>query len=300
MFRQLRLILEMIRFSHTLFALPFAMMSALLAWQIKGTFQWLELAGILVCMATARSAAMAFNRLADRKIDADNPRTAVRHLPKGLLSVTGVWVFTVVCSLLFVAATGLFLLCQPSNPWPIVLAVPVLLFICAYSYTKRFTSLAHFWLGASLLMAPMSAWIAVLQFQDWLIPLLLGLSVMFWVAGFDIIYACQDADFDKKAKLSSVPATFGVANALLMALVCHILMICLLLLFTWLAWSQLGWVFLVGVLLVAVLLVYEHSLVSADDLSRVNRAFFNVNIIVSLGLFVMVAVQLALKSQLGW
>src|ERR1022692_4647154 len=197
-----RRFLEMIRFSHTLFALPFALFSAILAWYSKCAFSWIELVGILFCMVFARSAAMAFNRLADRDIDALNPRTAVRHLPSGQLSVVSVWLFTLACCAGFVAAAALFLL--EDNPWPIYLAIPVLLFLLAYSYTKRFTALAHFWLGASLLMAPVAAWIAIRQFEQFAIPLVIGLAVLFWVAGFDIIYACQDADFDRQAKLHSI------------------------------------------------------------------------------------------------
>jgi 4-hydroxybenzoate polyprenyltransferase len=296
MFRQLRLFLEMIRFSHTLFALPFALVSALLAWRSKGQFQWLELLGILLCMAFARSAAMAFNRLADRNIDADNPRTASRHLPRGLLSVGGVWAFTLGSAACFVASTVLFLFCEPVNPWPLLLSAPVLLFLCAYSYTKRFTALAHFWLGASLLLAPLAAWIAIRGLEDLLIPLVLGLAVLFWVAGFDIIYACQDVDFDRKARLNSIPAAFGVPGALRIALVCHVLMVILLVLFALVATPHLGLIYLFGVTAVAILLVYEHSLVSPDDLTRVNQAFFQVNIIVSLGLLMVVVLQIAL----GW
>src|SRR5207247_3727826 len=168
-----RRFLEMIRFSHTLFALPFALFSAILAWYGKSSFAWtafwIELLGILLCMVFARSAAMAFNRLADRDIDAQNPRTAVRHIPSGQLSVPAVWLFTLACCAGFIASTALFLL--EDNPWPIRLAVPVLLFVLAYSYTKRFTALAHFWLGAALLLAPVAAWIAIRQFDDWPIPL---------------------------------------------------------------------------------------------------------------------------------
>ncbi|MBI1832419.1 MAG: UbiA family prenyltransferase, partial [Planctomycetes bacterium] len=168
----------MIRFSHTLFALPFAFFSAILAWHVKRDFSWIELAGIILCMVFARSAAMAFNRLADRDIDAQNPRTATRHLPSGQLSVGSVWFFTIACSIAFVASSALFLL--EGNDWPIVLAGPVLLFVLAYSYTKRFTALAHFWLGASLLLAPAAAWIAILGFAHWPIPLVIGLAVLFW------------------------------------------------------------------------------------------------------------------------
>jgi 4-hydroxybenzoate polyprenyltransferase len=297
MLRHVRLLLEMIRFSHTVFALPFALSSAALAWKSKESFRWhsfaLELLGILLCMVFARSAAMAFNRLADHRLDADNPRTARRHLPTGQLSRPAVWTFLAVCVAGFLGSAALFLLDDPPNPWPIIGAVPVLLFVCAYSYTKRFTFLSHFWLGASLLLAPLAAWAAIRGAQDLAIPLVLGLAVLFWVAGFDILYACQDVDFDRKARLSSIPARLGVAASLRLAMICHALMIALLLGLAWVAWPLLGVVYLVGVGLVAVLLVYEHWLVRPDDLSRVNRAFFQVNAVVSIGLFVVVLVQIA-------
>ena len=283
----------MIRFSHTLFALPFAFFSAILAWYTKRAFSWIEPLGILLCMVFARSAAMAFNRLADRDIDAQNPRTAVRHIPSGQLSVQSVWLFTLVCCAGFIASAALFLL--EDNPWPIYLAVPVLLFLLAYSYTKRFTALAHFWLGASLLMAPVAAWIAIRQFDHWPIPLCIGLAVLFWVAGFDIIYACQDADFDRKAKLHSIPAWLGVPGALRLALWSHILMVAMLVALYVLASPPLGNVYLVGLGSVTLLLVYEHSLVQPNDLTRVNQAFFSVNIIISVGLLVVLLVEIALE-----
>jgi 4-hydroxybenzoate polyprenyltransferase len=294
MLNELRKLLEMTRFSHTLFALPFALLSATLAWHSKAEgFQWLELLGIVLCMVFARSAAMAFNRLADRRIDAANPRTANRHLPTGKLSVGIVAAFTLICSVGFVASTLVFLAAEPSNPWPLWLAVPVLLFVCAYSLTKRFTALSHFWLGASLLLAPLAAWIAVRGMSDLGTPVLLGLAVLFWVAGFDIIYACQDVDFDRQHGLSSVPARLGVSYSLRLAAACHFLMVGLLVALFWVARPSLGIVYLVGIALVAGLLVYEHRLVRPDDLTRVNRAFFQVNAVISVGLFVLVLVQLA-------
>jgi 4-hydroxybenzoate polyprenyltransferase len=298
MLRSIHGFLGLIRFSHTLFALPFALTSAALAWNLAWddltplTFT-AQLAGILLCMVFARSAAMAFNRLADRKLDADNPRTAGRHLPSGQLSEASVWTFLVVSAAGFVASTLLFV--ALANPWPFYLAAPVLVFICAYSFTKRFTALCHFWLGASLLLAPVAAWIAVRGMPDWpevLIPLLLGGGVMFWVAGFDVLYACQDVDFDRKARLHSVPAAIGVAASLRVALMCHAVMLGLLLTL-YAVTPQLGWVFLVGLILVAVLLGYEHWLVRPDDLTRVNQAFFQVNAVISVGLFLLVLVQLA-------
>jgi 4-hydroxybenzoate polyprenyltransferase len=284
----------MIRFSHTLFALPFALFAALLAWHGKGSFHWLELAGILLCMVFARSAAMAFNRIVDRDVDAANPRTAMRHLPAGSLRLAAVWLFTLLCVAGFVASTLIFLLVEPPNPWPAYLALPCLAFVLLYSYTKRFTALAHFWLGASLLLAPLAAWIAIRGPEDLHVPGVLGLAVLFWVSGFDIIYACQDVDFDRKAKLHSVPAWLGVGPALKVALVCHVIMLGLLVALYFVAGPPLGWVYLSGVAGVALLLTYEHALVSGADLTRVNQAFFNVNIVISLGLLGVLVVELVL------
>jgi 4-hydroxybenzoate polyprenyltransferase len=290
----MRTILEMISFSHTLFALPFALLSAVLAWRTKQQFSWIDLVGILLCMVFARSAAMAFNRLADRHLDAANPRTAGRHLPTGQLTAAAGWLFTAVCAGGFVASASIFLLSNPPNPWPLILSVPVLLFLGGYSYSKRFTSLAHFWLGAALMLAPLAAWIAIRGLQELAVPLVLGLAVLFWVAGFDVIYACQDVDFDRSWGLNSLPARLGVPRALRLAMVCHAIMVLLLVALYVLMQPILGWLYLAGVLAVAVLLVYEHWLVRPDDLVRVNQAFFQVNVVISLGLLLVVVVQLAL------
>jgi 4-hydroxybenzoate polyprenyltransferase len=298
MFSSLRSFLELIRFSHTVFALPFALTSAALAWKKPPGFRWLQLVGILLCMVLARGTAMAFNRLADRDIDARNPRTAGRHLPAGKLSAGAVWLFTLACAAGFMASTLLFLY-GFGNPWPLYLSGPVLAFVCAYSYTKRFTALAHFWLGASLLLAPVAAWIAVRGLEGWAdlaAPGVQGGAVLFWVAGFDILYACQDADFDRRARLHSVPAALGVPASLRVAAGCHFVMLALLFALYWAAAPDLGAVYLAGVAGVAVLLVYEHWLVRPDDLSRVNRAFFQVNGVISVGLFVVVLLQLAVGA----
>jgi 4-hydroxybenzoate polyprenyltransferase len=269
--------LQLIRFSHTIFALPFALLGAVLAWAQPDTvFRWRDLLGILICMATARSAAMAFNRLVDRRIDGLNPRTAGRHLPAGLLSVRGVTLFTVASSVLFVAATVIFL----PKTLPLMLSVPVLLFLLGYSLAKRFTSLCHYWLSAALMLSPIAAWIAVRDELS-LIPASLGAVIFFWVGGFDILYACQDADFDRSARLHSIPARFGVGRALRIALASHVITIAMLL-GVWQI-AGLGWIFLAGVVVIAMLLLYEHSLVSASDLTRVNVAFFQVNAVVSFG-----------------
>jgi 4-hydroxybenzoate polyprenyltransferase len=295
MLRRVRLYLELVRFSHTVFALPFALISAVLAWNSPGgEFRWPDLAGILLCMVFARSAAMAFNRLADRRLDAANPRTSGRHLPAGLLSVPAVVSFLAICVAGFFASTLLFLVREPPNWWPLILAGPVLAFVGAYSLTKRFTPLAHFWLGASLMLAPVAAWIAVRGMSDLQPPVVLGLAVLFWVAGFDILYACQDVDVDRRLGLFSVPARLGVPGALRVALVCHALTAGLLVALYFVASPPLGFVYLAGVAAVVALLAYEHSLVRPDDLSRVNRAFFHVNGVISIGLFLLVLLQLAI------
>ena len=284
---RIRQYLDLIRFSHTLFALPFALLGAALA--AHGRNGWhgrvQDWVGILLCMATARSAAMAFNRLVDRRFDALNPRTAGRHLPAGLMSVRSVAVFTLVCSLAFVASTLLFL----PNRWPLYLSVPVLLWLLGYSYSKRFTTLAHFWLGVSLSLAPIAAWIALRGNLDWP-PVLLALAVLFWVSGFDIIYACQDVDFDRTVGLQSVPKTFGVRRALWIAAACHAFMIVPLVGLGLV--YPLGPIYFVGVAAVAALLIYEHALVRPDNLTRVNLAFFQVNVVISIGLLVVAVVDM--------
>jgi 4-hydroxybenzoate polyprenyltransferase len=294
MFASVRYLLEMIRFSHTLFALPFALLAAAMAWGTplksgeKITFQPLQLLGILICMVGARSAAMAFNRLVDHRFDAANPRTATRHIPAGTLSTAQVAWFTLISSLLFIGGTLCFL---PQNPLPIILSLPVLLFLLGYSYTKRFTSLAHYWLGFALALAPISVWIALRGEALWQHPadampaFILGAAVWTWVAGFDMIYACQDAEFDAQAGLQSIPARWGISGALRWAAVNHGATICCLVLLP-LVCPQvpLGWCYKIAVLLVAGLLAYEHTLVKPNDLTRVNAAFFHVNVVISMGL----------------
>jgi 4-hydroxybenzoate polyprenyltransferase len=287
-----RHLLELIRFSHTLFALPFALLAAVMAWRIT-EFRWRHLLGILLCMVTARSFAMAVNRLADRRLDAFNPRTAGRHLPAGILSAGQVTAFAAASAIGFISSTFLFL----PNRLPVFLAAPVLLFLAGYSYTKRFTSLAHFWLGTALALSPVAAWMAirggavVANPADLLPALVLAGAVLTWVAGFDIIYACQDYDADRASGLHSVPAAIGIPLALRIAAACHLLTVVLLGCLP-LAYPLLGWLYWLGLAAVAALLVYEHALVRPDDLSRVNAAFFNVNAVVSLGLFVVGSLDL--------
>jgi 4-hydroxybenzoate polyprenyltransferase len=283
---------ELVKFSHTLFALPFALLGAALAAYAPDSRparlqDWL---GILLCMATARSAAMAFNRLADRSYDARNPRTAGRHLPSGRLSVPAVATFTAVSSAAFIASTLLFL----PNRWPIALSFPVLLWLLSYSYAKRFTSLAHFWLGLSLSLAPIAAWIALRGDLKWP-PVLLAMAVLLWVAGFDIIYACQDVEFDRRTGLRSIPEALGIPGALRIAAACHALMIVPLAVLGIV--YPLGLIYFIGLAAVAALLVYEHALVRPDDLTRVNIAFFQVNIVISLGLLAVAVLDLLIRAR---
>ncbi|TWT43372.1 4-hydroxybenzoate octaprenyltransferase [Botrimarina hoheduenensis] len=305
MFQTLRHLLSLIRFSHTLFALPFALLAALMAWHeqafstawtdyapfssttgFKGFgVRWKELFGILLCMVFARSAAMAFNRLVDRKLDAANPRTMGRHLPAGILSVTQVTTFTLLSATGFIASTLLFL----PNWLPFALSFPVLLWLCGYSYAKRFTSLAHYWLGVALGLSPVAAWIAIRGEQvlaspaDLLPATVLGAAVLAWVAGFDILYACQDYEYDKSVGLHSLPAKLGLRGALRLAAASHAVAAVLLALLPT-VYPPLGTLWWCGIAAVAALLIYEHRLVRPDDLDRVNLAFFHVNAVISLGL----------------
>ena len=271
LWKRLRLTLDMIKFEHSVFALPFALTGALLAFR-EGGFVAAEIGGklawIIVAMVGARSAAMAFNRLVDAAIDGRNPRTKMRHLPAGMLSRGFSWGFVAASAILFfVAAAAL-------NPLCLMLAPLALGIVFFYSFTKRFTSFSHLVLGVSLGIAPAAAWIAVRGSLD---PRILWLTaaVTFWTAGFDVIYSCQDFDFDRSEGLFSVPRVLGIAGALRVAQMLHVLMvICLLALVRSL---HLGALALAGVAAIVTLLIYEHSLVKADDLSRVNAAFFTMN-----------------------
>ena len=275
---------RMIRFSHSVFALPFALVSAALA--AGGRVPWRELPWIVVAMVGARSAAMGFNRLADQAIDARNPRTSGRELPRGLVSRREVWLFVAASALALVGAAAML------NPLCLALSPVALLVVLGYSYTKRFTSLSHLALGLALAIAPVGAWLAV-RGRFGLPPLVLALGVLFWVAGFDTIYACQDVEFDRREALFSLPARLGAGPALAVARGLHVASVVLLA--TLYVLVPLHPVYLVGVAAVAALLVYEHSLVSADDLSRVDAAFFAVNGWISIGYlaFTLLALRLA-------
>ncbi|MBS1797506.1 MAG: UbiA family prenyltransferase [Acidobacteria bacterium] len=268
--------LRMIKFEHTLFALPFAFLGAVLA--ADGLPAWRQIVWITVAMFGARSAAMTFNRIIDRKYDAENPRTAGRELPSGKLSVGFAWAF-------FGAAVALFELAAYSLNWLTFALSPVaLLSVLGYSYAKRFTSLAHLILGWSLAISPTAAWIAVRGEFDSEVPILLSVLVMMWTAGFDVLYACQDYEFDKKAGLRSIPARFGIRNSLWIARIFHFQAFVVLVLLY--AITGLGWLALAGVVAVGALMIYQHTLVKANDLSRMNAAFFTTNAFVSVILFV--------------
>jgi 4-hydroxybenzoate polyprenyltransferase len=274
--RDLGATLEMIQFQHTIFALPFALMGAILA--AGGLPGGRTLLWILGAMIGARSAAMTFNRLVDRRFDARNPRTANRHLVTGKLSLRFATVFLAASIVLFLLSA------YRLNRLAFLLAFPVLALILGYSYGKRFTAAAHFLLGAALGCAPLGAWIAV-RGSIAAAPLVLGLAVVLWTAGFDLIYACQDAEFDRREGLRSIPARWGVARALLLARWLHAGMIGALVFMGWM--MDLGGLYFSGVAATAGMLVYEHSLVGPRDLTRVNRAFFTVNGCISIFLFAM-------------
>ena len=291
MWKRLLLTLDMIKFEHSVFALPFALTGALLAFRDGGYDTagiWLKLLWIVVAMVGARSAAMAFNRIVDADIDARNPRTRMRHLPAGLLSRGFAWGFVFASSAIFLfAASRLNRLCLLLAP----LALAIVFF---YSFTKRFTALSHLVLGFSLGIAPAAAWIAVRGSLDLRI-LWLTAAVTFWTGGFDIIYACQDYEFDGAEALRSVPRRFGIARALMAARLLHFLMVLCLLALVWSL--SLGPLALIGVAAVAALLVYEHRLVKAHDLSRVNAAFFTMNGYVSVLFFVFWAADILLRRS---
>jgi 4-hydroxybenzoate polyprenyltransferase len=281
----LRLTLEMIKWEHSIFALPFALCGAMLA---AGGFPTMhQLLWIIVAMVAARSAAMAFNRLADAAIDAANPRTRTRALPAGHLSSAFVASFVVVASAVFVLAASQL---NRLTFWLSPFALAILLL---YSYTKRFTRWSHLVLGLALGIAPAAAWIAVRGSLDWRILLLTG-AVMFWVGGFDVLYACQDYEFDRQAGLHSVPRFLGITRALWVSRGFHMIMLVLLCALLWT--FGLGKIAIAGVIVVAALLGYEHSLVSSEDLSKLNAAFFTMNGVISVLFFVFVAGDLLLHK----
>ena len=281
----LRVTLEMIKWEHSIFALPFALCGAMLA--AGGLPTAHQLVWIVVAMVAARSAAMAFNRLADASIDAANPRTSTRALPAGHLSPVFVATFIVISSAIFVVAAAQL------NRLALWLSPVALAILLLYSYTKRFTRWSHLVLGFALGIAPSAAWIAVRGSLDPRI-LLLTAAVTFWVGGFDVLYACQDFDFDRQTGLHSIPRHLGILRALWVARAFHAIMLSLLIALLWC--FGLGKLAIVGVAVVAALLAYEHSLVSPDDLSKLNAAFFTMNGVISVLFFVFVAGDLLLRK----
>ncbi|MCK4908549.1 MAG: putative 4-hydroxybenzoate polyprenyltransferase [Planctomycetes bacterium] len=286
MLKKLYFILKAIKFEHTVFALPFAVISVFFAARSlpePGLPAWSTLGWILLAMVSARSAAMGFNRIIDLPYDQANPRTQDRPVPRGQLSINAMRLFVICMSLIFIFATAQL------NLLTLALSPVALLIILSYSYSKRFTVLTHLWLGLCLAMAPVGAWLAVTDRFD-TFPLMLGAAVACWTAGFDIIYATQDVKFDRTQKLYSIPKSFGVPAALKISAALHLLtlliLICLIPLF------NLGLFYLLGCLLISALLIYEHAIIKPDDLKKVNRAFFNVNAVVSLVLMTACLIDL--------
>lgn len=286
-FKKISLVLEMIKFEHSIFALPFAYLGAILgSLEITGRMpSWAQIGWITLAMVGARSAAMALNRVIDRHIDAKNPRTATRHIPAGLLSVTFAWSFVVVSFLvLFIAAYQLNMLAVKLLP----IAVFFLVF---YSYTKRFTWLCHFFLGIATALGALGGWVATTGSING-VSLILFVTVALWIGGFDVIYACQDVDFDQKEGLHSIPVRFGKKIALVISSWMHVGTAIGLIVLLYL--TQLSWLYGIGVIIALVILIYEHSIVSADDLSRLNTAFFTMNGVLSVIIFVFSLVDVLL------
>ncbi|MHB8846157.1 MAG: UbiA-like polyprenyltransferase [Nitrospirota bacterium] len=283
MLDRIKIILEMIKFEHTIFALPFAFTGALLALGDLPTLR--QAFWIVVAMVGARSAAMGFNRWADRNIDAENPRTKTRALPLGLVTPAQVIIFIIVSSAVLVLAAYML------NPLSFYLSPLALAIVFFYSYTKRFTFLAHAFLGLAISGAPMGAWIAVTgRFE--LPALILGIAVLFWLLGFDILYALQDMEFDRTKGLHSIPQRFGVRKSLWISRAAHaVTMFCLFTLFQIL---PVGMIYLLGIFIALGLIVYEHSLVREDDLSKLNIAFFNMNGYISVTIFIFTLLDVLL------
>jgi len=273
--KNIRTTLEMIKIEHTLFALPFAFLGAVLA--ARGIPTMSQIVWITVAMVGARSTAMAFNRIADRHYDARNPRTKMRAIPAGSLSVAFVWGFAILSSAIFFLAAAML------NRLTLFLSPVALLSVLLYSYTKRWTALSHLVLGWCLGIAPTGAWIAVRGAIDSPIPLLISAVVMFWTAGFDVLYACQDFEFDRREGLYSIPARFGIPQSLWISRGLHAGAFAALVALYFL--TNLGVLAMIGVIVTGALLIYQHTLVRANDLSRLNAAFFTTNAFVSVILF---------------
>lgn len=274
---KIRSLLEMIKFSHTVFAFPFALMGATLASMTSGSVPtMMQIVWICLAMVGARSSAMGLNRIIDAGIDSENPRTASRHIPAGIVTHFEAWLFVALSVALLLFSAWML------NPLCLKLSPIALLFLVFYSFCKRFTFLAHLVLGLCLAAAPVGAWIALRGDVGWP-AIVVGFAVLFWVAGFDIFYALQDMEFDRTKGLYSIPSRFGAKRALQIARIFHIVMVLLLL--SLLQLSGLGGIYLLGVVVVAGLLVYEHRLVKPNDLSRLDAAFFNMNGYISVLIF---------------
>jgi 4-hydroxybenzoate polyprenyltransferase len=291
---RLRAWAEMVKFEHSVFALPFALLATFLAgrgrpagWPALG-----QVLLIILCMVAARSFAMTFNRIADRRIDADNPRTAARHLITGRISLPAAWTMLLLAAAAFIGGCAGFLVY--GNGWPMALSLPVLVYLAVYSYTKHFTVLAHFWLGSAIAFSPVAAWIAIDPGSLGWPAVLLLIVVTTWIGGFDIIYACQDVAFDRGRGLLSIPARLGVGPALWVARGCHLVTIAGLVGLAPLA--NLGMLYAIGVAMVALLLVGENALVRPNDLSRVNLAFFAINGVVSVILGILGIADIVLEQ----
>ncbi|MFD2612015.1 UbiA-like polyprenyltransferase [Paenibacillus gansuensis] len=289
MIRKARIFLEMIKFEHTVFALPFAFMGALLgSVSVNGHLpSWAQIGWIIVAMFGARSAAMGLNRLIDKTIDKKNPRTAMRAIPAGLLGSKEVILFVVISFfLLFLGASQL-------NPLSVKLLPIAVFMLVIYSYTKRFTWLCHVVLGFTIALAPLGGWVAVTGTVNWT-SLLFYFSVAFWIAGFDVIYACQDEEFDREEKLFSIPSRFGIANALIIARFMHLVPAAGLLALGII--TGLSWLYLTGAIVAIGLLFYEHKIVTPTNLSRLNTAFFTLNGALSIVMFVFTLLDLVVFS----
>ena len=279
-FKNIKIIFTDIKIAHTVFALPFAVMSTFLA--AEGMPSLGKLIWILIAMFGARNGAMAFNRIVDSKLDRLNPRTKDRALPARKSTAKQYWVFLILSSFVFLFSAYML------NSLAFALSPVALVIVFGYSFAKRFTSLSHLWLGVAISIAPVGAWVAVRE-EISIESLVLGAAVVFWLVGFDIIYSCMDVDSDRSNNLHSIPQKFGVRTALRLAFSSHCMMILFLILLLFI--PALGWVYFFGVILTAGLLFYEHSLVREDDLSLVNVAFFNVNGIISVLLMLFVIVD---------
>ena len=279
-FKNIKIIFTDIKIAHTVFALPFAVMSAFLA--AEGMPGLGELTWILIAMFSARNGAMAFNRIVDSKLDRLNPRTKDRALPARKSTAKQYWVFLILSSFVFLFSAYML------NSLAFALSPVALVIVFGYSFAKRFTALSHLWLGVAISIAPVGAWVAIRE-EISIESLVLGAAVVFWLVGFDIIYSCMDVDSDRSNNLHSIPQKFGVRTALRLAFSSHCMMILFLILLLFI--PALGWVYFFGVVLTAGLLFYEHSLVREDDLSLVNVAFFNINGIISVLLMLFVIVD---------